>query len=144
MASAPQKVTRKALVQTFAPPAFAASTPSNARNANEVALIHAIRFGPAARAVTPNGRAAPTAKLAAEESAAWIGHALSVSEMPSSSRACAPSASWLHQLISYLPGQGCVQPARDVDGSQFAVLGSRIFFKLGALTGQVCLFGISL
>ena len=44
-------------------------------------------------ATAASGIAAPTAKLAAEVNAAWIGFALSVFEMPSSSRACAPSAS---------------------------------------------------
>ena len=44
-------------------------------------------------ATASSGSAAPTAKLAADVIAAWIGRALSVSEMPSSSRACAPSAS---------------------------------------------------
>ena len=42
---------------------------------------------------TSSGIAAPDAKVAAEVSAACIGRATVISEMPSSSRACAPSAS---------------------------------------------------
>ena len=38
--------------------------------------------------------AAPTMKLAAEVHAAWTGLAVVASEMPSSSRACAPNASF--------------------------------------------------
>ena len=45
-----------------------------------------------ASAVTARRRIAPTAKLAAEARAAWIGRALVVSDRPSSSRAWAPSA----------------------------------------------------
>lgn len=41
-----------------------------------------------------SGMAAPTEKLAADVKLLEIGRALSVSEIPSSSRACAPSASW--------------------------------------------------
>ena len=47
----------------------------------------------AGHAVINSGSAAPTAKLAADARAAWIGRALIASVMPSSSRACAPNAS---------------------------------------------------
>jgi hypothetical protein len=59
-----------------------------------------------------SGSAAPTAKVDAEVSAAWTGRAVVTSEMPSSSRACAPSASF---AISYsveasiaVPRQACL------------------------------------
>ena len=48
----------------------------------------------AAEAARHDVLVAGVAGLAAEVSAAWMGRALSVSEIPSSSRACAPRASW--------------------------------------------------
>ena len=41
-----------------------------------------------------NGSDAPTEKVAADVSAAWTGRAALISESPSSSRACASSASF--------------------------------------------------
>ena len=46
-----------------------------------------------AASVANSGMLAPAAKVAAEVSAACTGRATVISEMPSSSRACAPSAS---------------------------------------------------
>ncbi|MCY1558032.1 hypothetical protein D9M68_949320 [compost metagenome] len=47
-----------------------------------------------AKAATTRGRAAPAEKVTAEVMAAWMGRAVVISEMPSSSRAWAPRASW--------------------------------------------------
>jgi len=93
IASAPQNVTRTAATAMRAPPARAAIAPRIARNTSDSAQTSAITRSGGANAVTTSGSAAPAAKLAAEASAAWIGRGFSVSEMPSSSRACAPSAS---------------------------------------------------
>ena len=70
IAKAPQKVTRPAPTSTFAPPARAAKAPISARKTSalpatmgmmlEVGLIRTIR----------RGKAAPTAKVAAEASPA--------------------------------------------------------------------------
>ena len=49
-----------------------------------------------------SGMAAPTVKVAAEVSAAWIGRAVVASEIPSSSRACAPRRVLGHQLQRHL------------------------------------------
>lgn len=70
IASAPQNPTRHAPAKTPAPPAWAATAPSRARNARDVPEIHAIAPLPGANAATANGRSAPTAKLAAEAKAA--------------------------------------------------------------------------
>src|ERR1019366_3864775 len=94
MASAPQKVTRIAPLITLAPPACAANPPRSARNSSEVPDTKGINPASGDMAVTKRGRTAPMAKLPADAHAAWIGRARRVSEMPSSSRACAPSASW--------------------------------------------------
>src|ERR1700722_17625627 len=93
IANAPQNVTRIAPTVTFAPPAPAANAPKRARNTSDVPGTTIIKPDVGAMAVTKRGAAAPTAKLLAEANAAWIGRAWSVSEMPSSSRACAPNAS---------------------------------------------------
>lgn len=94
IASAPQKVTRHAPASTPAPPARAATAPSTARNTIDVPDTHGITDARGAAAFTASGSAAPSAKLPAEARAACSGLALNASEMPSSSRACAPSASW--------------------------------------------------
>ncbi len=87
IASAPQNVTRHAPISMSAPPTRAAMTPSDARNASDIPDTQKIRPHYAANAATSSGKAAPTEKLAAEAKAACTGRALSVSEMPSSSRA---------------------------------------------------------
>lgn len=70
MASAPQKQTRHAPARTLAPPTRAATAPSRARNASDIPATHGISPRSGANAVTANGRSAPTAKLAADASAA--------------------------------------------------------------------------
>ena len=94
IASPPQNVTRIVLGATFAPPARAASAPKSARESSEVPATKIIRLAAGAAALTMRGMAAPRAKQLADASAAWVGRALSVSDMPSSSRACAAMASW--------------------------------------------------
>ena len=64
-----------------------------------VATVQASSEDPGANITTASGNTAPTAKLAAEASAACKGLALSASEIPSSSRACAPSASWASRCV---------------------------------------------
>jgi CRP-like cAMP-binding protein len=70
MANAPQKQTRHAPARTLAPPARAATAPNRARKASDVPAVHAINPGPGTIAVTARGNRAPTAKLAADASAA--------------------------------------------------------------------------
>ena len=94
MASAPQKVTRTAALVTLAPPTFAPTPPKRARNTREAALTPALSSWAGIRRTISKGRAAPTANVAAEVNAAWIGRAVVISDMPSSSRACTPSASF--------------------------------------------------
>ena len=52
-----------------------------------------IRWAGDAVTTTAIGNSAPTEKLAAEADAACVGRAAVVAENPSSSRACAPTAS---------------------------------------------------
>jgi hypothetical protein len=94
MASAPQNVTRIAPRAKPAPPTPAANAPKSARNSSEVPGTSRIRLLSGAKVLVRRGIAAPTAKLRADANAAWIGRARRVSVMPSSSRACAPIASW--------------------------------------------------
>ena len=75
------------------PPARAAVAPSTARNNSDVSDTATIRARAGDSAATASGNAASAAKLAADVSAAYTGRALIVEEMPSSSRACEPSAS---------------------------------------------------
>ena len=95
IAKAPQKVTRVTDGITGAPPARAASRP-NSRKKGE----RSCRRDPTSAADTGSSEnhqeeasAAPTANVPAEANAACTGFAARVSEMPSSSRACAASAS---------------------------------------------------
>jgi hypothetical protein len=86
IASAPQNVTRMAPGTILAPPVRAASAPKHARNSRDVAETAINRRAEGAEAVTMSGMQAPKEKLAADASAAWIGRASSVAEMPSSSQ----------------------------------------------------------
>jgi len=122
-ASAPHNVTRSAPLAMLAPPARAATAPSNASTANDVALIHAAKPGPGTASATARGTAAPAAKLAAEASAACSGRAARAWQMPSSSRACAPSASCAISCLAtgpatpvsrMLPGLTCAAPTPSI------------------------------
>ena len=87
MAKAPHKVTRPAPTHAEAPPDRAASAPSAARQINETPGTANIALGCGTSIAVKIGKAAPTAKVAADDSAAWRGRARSYSERPSSSRA---------------------------------------------------------
>src|SRR2546429_3779082 len=71
MASAPQKVTRRAPTVTRAPPTRAATPPSSARQGRDEPETTDISCAAGTRAVTRRGRAAPPAKLHADANAAW-------------------------------------------------------------------------
>jgi hypothetical protein len=49
-----------------------------------------------------------------------------------------------HQLVGDLFRERCIQPARDVDGSQCLVLGLVLCLEFRTLTREVGLFGIRL
>jgi len=87
IASAPQNVARIVPVATFAPPVRDAHPPKVARQTRDVADTKGMTSDRGTIAVTNRGTAAPTEKLMADAVAAWIGRALKVSEIPSSSRA---------------------------------------------------------
>jgi CRP-like cAMP-binding protein len=70
IARAPQNETRHAPAMTPAPPARAATAPSEARNASDMPDTQGINPRAGANAVTARGRSAPTAKLAADAKAA--------------------------------------------------------------------------
>ena len=70
IASAPQKQTRQAPAMTLAPPTRAATAPSRPGNASDIPATDGSSALPGTNAVTANGSSAPTAKLAAEASAA--------------------------------------------------------------------------
>ena len=83
IAKAPQNVTRTVALSTLAPPIWAPIAPRNARKINEAAETAGISQAAGDRAAVDSGRAAPTAKVAAEVNAAWIGRAAVISDMPS-------------------------------------------------------------
>jgi len=87
MASAPQSITRVAALTVPAPPARAEMAPSNPRLISEAMETAGIALETGAIAMAASGRMAPTENVAAEVKAAWTGRELTVSEMPSSSRA---------------------------------------------------------
>jgi hypothetical protein len=144
IASAPQKVTRHAPIRTPAPPARAATAPNKARKKNAVADIHGIRLCAGANVVTASGSAAPTAKLAADASAAWTGRALWSSEMPSSSRPWGTEGVVRHQLLRHLLRQARLEPSADIDGRQLTPFRGRILFELGSLARQVGILSVRL
>lgn len=85
MANAPQKVTLTIALGMFAPPAFAPTAPSTARNNSDAkATIGTVSPGGATKTII-RGKAAPTVNDPAEASAAWTGRAVVASDIPSSS-----------------------------------------------------------
>ena len=76
MAKAPQKTTRAAARQTFAPPAWAPTAPSTASVTSEAVVTMGMIMPAGETTTASSGRAAPTEKVAAEVSAAWIGRAV--------------------------------------------------------------------
>ena len=94
IARAPQNATLAAPRTKPAPPADAPSPPRIARPMSvDAATRRAISVSGTSGA-TISGTTAPAAKVSAETSAAWTGRAVTVSDMPSSSRAWAPRASF--------------------------------------------------
>lgn len=93
MASAPQNVTRMAARHTIAPPAMAPIAPSSARNKSEAPASIGTSRAIGTRNTISKGNAAPQVNVAAYVRAAWIGRAVVISNMPSSSRAWVASAS---------------------------------------------------
>ena len=93
IASELQAVTRTTPLNTFAPPVFAATPPRKASEHNAEITIEGISIPVGTSNTTASGNAAHAAKLSADTSAACKGFAIVISEIPSSSRACAPSAS---------------------------------------------------
>src|SRR6185503_7379914 len=86
MASAPQKATRTDALSIGAPPVRAARAPSATRNTIDVVPTAGTTCGGGTASEARRGNAAPAAKLAADVRAAWTGLALTVSDIPSSSR----------------------------------------------------------
>ena len=70
IASTPQKATRVAPNQQFAPPTFAAKPPSTAKKANDIKATGSIKFVDGINSTTSKGNAAPNANEVAEASAA--------------------------------------------------------------------------
>jgi len=94
----PQKVTRTAPRTIPAPPADAPKLPRTlSATSVETATTSVVCAGGDKRA-TIRGTTAPAAKVKAETTAACFGCAVTVSEIPSSSRACVPRAS---RSVSY-------------------------------------------
>ena len=85
MAKAPQNVTRAVARRTFAPPALAPIAPRSARNTRDAAETTGMRLPVVDTKTANKGMAAPTEKVAADVSAAWIGLAVVISDMPSRS-----------------------------------------------------------
>lgn len=63
------------------------------KHTSETAAAQGINSGKGANGTTASGAAAPAVNDRADVIAAWSGRAALLSDIPSSSRACAPSAS---------------------------------------------------
>ena len=94
IASAPQKTTLIVGRRIAAPPVLAPIMPSNPRKTNEPIETTGSNQGDGETSVRTRGAAAPREKVAAEAKAACTGRAVLISEIPSSSRAWAPNASF--------------------------------------------------
>ena len=90
--------------------ALAPMAPSSARKAREATDTAIVRLPSGNRNTINSGMAAPTEKVAAEVRAAWIGRAWVNSEMPSSSRAWAPSASCAVNCVATWSASSGVRP----------------------------------
>ncbi len=93
IASAPQNVTRVTETSNGEPPALAAIRPKSARKESELPARPHMSAEAGSKRTISSGRSAPAAKVPAEAIAACTGLAAKVSDIPSSSRACAVSAS---------------------------------------------------
>ena len=87
MANAPQKTTRTTERPMGAPPVLAPRAPSTAKPIKAEPATQTTKLDMGAMAATTKGRAAPAEKVMAEVIAAWMGRAVVISEMPSSSLA---------------------------------------------------------
>jgi hypothetical protein len=94
IARAPQNVSRKVGIRILAPPALAPIAQRSARKINEPRATIGSKSAGGETRTSISGAAAPTEKVAADASAACTGRAVLISEIPSSSRAWAPSASF--------------------------------------------------
>ena len=93
IAAAPQKATRNAPRSTGAPPAYAAVPPNTASATSATADVTSVIHAFGASSTVTIGTTAPAMNATADANAAWSGRARCISVMPSSSRACAASAS---------------------------------------------------
>src|SRR3569832_28883 len=94
MANAPQKVTRAVARQILAPPVQAPMAPKRARKSNDASGTVRTSILAGVTTAMSSGIAAPAEHVAAEVIAACTGRAVVIWEMPNSSRACAPRASF--------------------------------------------------
>src|ERR1017187_7864635 len=94
IANAPQNVTRTVARRIFAPPTFAPIAPRRARKPKDAVNTIGTSAPVGDTTTISKGIAAPTVNDAAEASAACTGRAVVVFEIPSSSRAGAPKASF--------------------------------------------------
>lgn len=93
-AKAPQNVTRTVARRTFAPPALAPTAPRSARNTRDAAETIGISASAGDMAAMSNGMAAPVENMTADVRAACTGRVVVISDIPSSSRAWVPKASF--------------------------------------------------
>ena len=94
IAKAPQNVTRTMARRTFAPPARPPIAPRSARKPKDAADTIGTSKLAGDTTTISKGTAAPVENVTADVSAACTGRAVVISEIPSSSRAWAPKASF--------------------------------------------------
>jgi hypothetical protein len=111
---------------------------------SDVPQTQAIRPGPGTRAVTASGSTAPTAKLAAQASAAP--HRPRTERFGDAEFDARLGADRivLQQLLVHLLGKALLGSAPDVDGDQFTPFGGEVGLELGALARQLDVFSLGL
>ena len=139
IANAPQNVTRAVARRMFAPPVLAPIAPRRARKPKDAVDTMGTSALAGDTTTISKGIAAPTENITADVSAACTGRAVVISEIPSSSRACAAKASFAN-----LPRKRLIHAAFDVDFGKLIELKLGIFAQLLAFARNISLLGVGL
>ena len=122
----------------------AARAPSIARQINDAPATKTDIWLWGATVIVRMGRTAPTAKAAADATAACKGRVTTFSEIPNSSRVCAASASCAVNCFRHRPRKNRLDATSDINAGQFLNLSFRIRRQLTTFDFDVGTFGIGL
>src|ERR1019366_2166829 len=144
IASAPQKVTRRAPVAMGAPPAFAAIEPRDARKTSDTPATYGIRCFSGTRETATTGTAAPSAERDGRREGCLERPRLQVwgdTELIANMRA---ECVLLHELPRDLLRETRAQAASAINSCKFCPLAHLVFRKLAALDVRVRFLRVAL